>query len=90
MGKISLGLVFVLIGGISFSMLKNISLRKLITKLRLFGFDGPFSGGRHLFMVKGNLKLRVPNPHKREISKYLLSEILRQAGISRDQWNKLK
>jgi len=71
-------------------MLKNISLRGLITKLKLFGFNGPFSGGRHLFMVKGNLKLRIPNPHKNDISKYLLAEILRQAGISRDAWNKLK
>ncbi|MEK7649124.1 MAG: type II toxin-antitoxin system HicA family toxin, partial [Patescibacteria group bacterium] len=47
----------------------------------------PFSGGRHLFMVKGSLKLRIPNPHGSDISKALLSEILRQAGISREEWN---
>lgn len=35
-------------------MPKNISLRKLIQKFWSFGFDGPFSGGRHLFMVKGS------------------------------------
>ena len=62
-------------------MLKPIALRKLIIKLRLFGFDGPYSGGRHLFMTKGSLKLRIPNPHHGDISSSLLAEILRQAGI---------
>ena len=27
--------------------------RKLIQGLRALGFDGPFSGGRHQFMVRG-------------------------------------
>lgn len=67
-------------------MPKNISWKKLIQKLHCLGFDGPYSGGRHLFMVKGELKIRVPNPHRGDISKYLLIEILRQAGISKDEW----
>jgi predicted RNA binding protein YcfA (HicA-like mRNA interferase family) len=70
-------------------MPKNISLRKLIQNFRSFGFDGPFSGGRHLFMAKGALKVRIPNPHKGDISKHLVSEILRQAGISVKEWNQL-
>lgn len=69
-------------------MLKNISWRKLVQKFRKLGFDGPFSGGRHLFMVKGILKIHIPNPHHGDISKYLLAEILRQAKIDREQWNK--
>ncbi len=69
-------------------MPKSISWRNLIQALRRFGFDGPFSGGRHLFMVKGSLMLHVPNPHRRDISKHLLSEILRQAEISSKEWNK--
>ena len=56
----------------------------------MLGFNGPYSGGRHLFMIKNNLKLRIPNPHRGDISRHLLAEILRQAGISRDSWNKLK
>jgi len=68
-------------------MLRNISLRELIRKFRDFGFDGPYSGGRHLFMSKGPLKVRIPNPHTGDISKYLLAEILRQAEISRIEWN---
>ena len=55
--------------------------------LRRFDFDGPFSGGRHLFMVKGSLTLHIPNQHQGNISKHLLSEILRQASISSNDWN---
>jgi len=70
-------------------MLKPIALRKLINKLKLFGFDGPYSGGRHLFMIKGNLKLHIPNPHHGDITASLLAEILRQAGIDSQEWNSL-
>lgn len=69
-------------------MPKSISVKNLIKKLRVFGFDGPYSGGRHLFMVKSALKLRLPNPHQGDISQHLLSEILRQAGIEVNEWNK--
>ena len=68
-------------------MPKNISWRKLIQRFRKLGFDGPYSGGRHLFMVKGKLKVRIPNPHCGDISKHLVSEIIRQAGISQKQWD---
>ncbi len=68
-------------------MPKNISLRKLVQKFRKLGFDGPYSGGRHMFMIKGSLKVRIPNKHKGDISKHLVSEILRQAKISSDDWN---
>ncbi len=68
-------------------MLRSISWRKLVQKFRRLGFDGPFAGGRHLFMVRGTLKVLIPNPHKRDVSRHLLAEILRQAGISIGQWN---
>jgi predicted RNA binding protein YcfA (HicA-like mRNA interferase family) len=69
-------------------VLKSLKWRKLVQKLRRLGFDGPYSGGRHLFMVKGRLKLRIPNPHRGDVSKDLLAEILRQAGISAEDWEK--
>jgi len=69
-------------------MPRSVSLRVLIRRLREFGFDGPYSGGRHLFMVKSELKVRVPNPHKGDISGSLVAEILRQAGISKAEWDK--
>jgi len=66
-----------------------ISRRELIKKFRALGFNGPYSGGRHQFMSRGNLKVRVPNPHQKgEISESLLNEILRQAEINKEEWEK--
>ncbi len=62
------------------------SRAELIRVLILLGFSGPYSGGKHQFMVKNTLKLTVPNPHTGQIDISLLSRILRQAGISRKQW----
>ncbi|MEW6127098.1 MAG: type II toxin-antitoxin system HicA family toxin [Acidobacteriota bacterium] len=63
--------------------------KDLIQYLRQLGFEGPYSGGKHQFMVKGAITLRIPNPHQGDISKDLLSRILRQAGIDKDDWEKL-
>ena len=66
-----------------------ISRRELIKRFKDLGFEGPYSGGRHQFMVKGTLKVRIPNPHKsQDISDSLLQEILRQAGISKTEFDK--
>jgi predicted RNA binding protein YcfA (HicA-like mRNA interferase family) len=53
------------------------------------GFEGPFAGGKHEFLVKGELRLVLPNPHQSEISKDLLARILKQANISRKDWEKI-
>lgn len=66
-----------------------IKRRELIRCLRKLGFEGPYSGGKHQFMVRGELTLRLPNPHKGDIGKDLLLKILKQAGISREEWEKL-
>jgi predicted RNA binding protein YcfA (HicA-like mRNA interferase family) len=66
-----------------------ISRKDLIHCLRRFGFDGPYSGGKHSFMIKGRLTLTIPNPHKGDIGRELLARILRQAGITRQDWEKL-
>ena len=34
-------------------------------------------------------ELVLPNPHRRDISSELLARILRQAGVSREDWEKL-
>jgi len=68
-------------------MPRNVSWRKLVQKLRRLGFDGPYSGGRHLFMANNDLKIRIPNPHRGDISKHLVSEILRQAGVTQNDWD---
>lgn len=66
-----------------------IARKDLIRHLRTAGFDGPYSGGKHSFMAKGDLTLTIPNPHKGDIGRELLVRILRQAGISRQQWEQL-
>ncbi|WP_035987982.1 type II toxin-antitoxin system HicA family toxin [Leptolyngbya sp. KIOST-1] len=62
----------------------------LIQCLKQLGFEGPYSGGKHQFMVRGSLRLTIPNPHQGDISKALLAKILRQAQISRDDWEQLR
>lgn len=61
-----------------------------VKRMRDFGFEGPSSGGKHPFMVKNDLVLTIPNPHKDIISVDLLIRILKQAKISRDEWLKNK
>jgi predicted RNA binding protein YcfA (HicA-like mRNA interferase family) len=66
-----------------------IKRKDLIKALKKAGFEGPRAGGKHEFLVKGELRLIVPNPHQSEISKDLLLRILRQANIDRAEWEKL-
>jgi predicted RNA binding protein YcfA (HicA-like mRNA interferase family) len=70
-------------------MARNISWRKLVQKFRRLGFDGSYSGGRHFFMVRDTLKIRIPNPHRSNISAALVAEILRQADISNNEWESI-
>ena len=37
-------------------------------------------------MLRGNLRLVLPNPHRKDISVSLLMRVLRQAGVSIDEW----
>ena len=66
-----------------------ISRKNLIHHLRARGFDGPYSGGKHPFLVRDDVTLTVPNSHKGDIGRELLARILRQAGISREEWEQI-
>jgi predicted RNA binding protein YcfA (HicA-like mRNA interferase family) len=68
------------------SKLSPLYHKEFVKRMRDFGFDGPYPGGKHLYMLKDNLRLVVPNPHRQIISVDLLMRILRQAGISREEW----
>lgn len=63
-----------------------ISWKQLVKRLKDFGFEGPYSGGKHPYMLKGDIVLTLPNPHKNEISADLLMRILKQAEIKRNEW----
>ncbi len=68
-------------------MVSALSRKELIRKFRALGYSGPFSGGKHQFMIKGSQKIRIPNPHISDIGVSLVKEILRQAGISTQDWD---
>jgi len=63
--------------------------KDLVRYLKQLGFDGPYSGGKHQFMIRGDVTLRIPNPHQSDIGKELLARILRQGRIEREEWEKL-
>jgi predicted RNA binding protein YcfA (HicA-like mRNA interferase family) len=67
--------------------LTPVSQKDLIKRLRSLGWEGPEYRSDHPFMLKENSPpLKIPNPHAKDISVDLLSKILKQAGISRQQW----
>jgi predicted RNA binding protein YcfA (HicA-like mRNA interferase family) len=66
--------------------LNPVSRRELVTRLQKLGFDGPYAGGRHEFMLRHELRLIIPNRHRADIGADLLARLLRQAGINRDDW----
>lgn len=66
-----------------------IARNDLIRYLRQLGFTGPYSGSKHQLMQRQDLVLRIPNPHHGDIGINLLAQILRQAGISRSEWELL-
>ncbi|MDF1522768.1 MAG: type II toxin-antitoxin system HicA family toxin [Trueperaceae bacterium] len=63
-----------------------IARRDLVRALQALGFTGPYAGGRHHFMIRGDRTVRIPNPHGSDISRDLLARILRQAGVDREEW----
>ena len=64
------------------------SRRDLVRTLRELGFAGPYSGGRHQFMTRGDVVVTIPNPHRGDIGIGLLSRVIRQAGVSRVEWER--
>lgn len=65
--------------------------REVVQKLQRLGYEGPFGGGKHVFMRHPNSKLKIPVPiHQgRDLPTGTLRAILRQAGISVEQWLEL-
>jgi predicted RNA binding protein YcfA (HicA-like mRNA interferase family) len=67
--------------------LTPLSRREFVRKLKALGFDGPYPGGKHQWMRKGNVRLIVPNPHRGDIDPGLIRRILRRIRISVQEWN---
>lgn len=68
--------------------MKSMSREDGIKCLKSLGFEGPFIGqGPHpSFMVRGTLKFKLPNPHKKkDIYGDLLKSLKRQAGVTDEE-----
>ena len=66
-----------------------VSRRELVAALRRLGFQGPYAGGKHQFMQRGGVSVTLPNPHQSDIGRELLARILRQAGVARNDWERV-
>jgi hypothetical protein len=40
-------------------------------------------------MVRNDVTVRIPNPHRGDIGVELLTRLLRQAGVRRDEWEQV-
>ena len=63
-----------------------VSRRAFVQRLHELGFEGPYAGGKHPQMKRGELTLIIPNEHAGDLSPGFLQRLLRQAGISREEW----
>lgn len=68
-----------------------IKRKDLLYYLKLLGFEGPYPGGNHQYMVKVKEKitLTIPNSHRSDIGESLLVRLLKQAKVDRATWEKL-
>ncbi len=71
-------------------MPKPIKRRELIRRLRALGWEGEYQKGPHPFMVKGQVRLSIPNPHAGDLDWMLVKRILQKANIPPDEWERLK
>jgi predicted RNA binding protein YcfA (HicA-like mRNA interferase family) len=60
----------------------------VIQKLRRLGFEGPFGGGRHVFMRHPQTRVKIPVAvHRgRDIPVGTLAAIIKAAGVSVEEW----
>jgi predicted RNA binding protein YcfA (HicA-like mRNA interferase family) len=68
----------------------SIKRNDLISCFHRLGFEGPYSGTKHQFMVRKQLTVHIPNPHRGDIGRDLLARILRQAHITKEEWEQLR
>jgi hypothetical protein len=66
--------------------LSPVTWLELVRRLRRLGFDGPYEGGKHPYMIRGDVVVSVPNPHREAIGVDLLQRILRRAGVTCEEW----
>ena len=67
--------------------------RIFIRKLRGLGFEGPFSGTKHLFMILSNHRLAIPSNEDYSISqvRFMLKEVesIFDKKVPLEKWDSL-
>ncbi|HEY3931137.1 MAG TPA: type II toxin-antitoxin system HicA family toxin [Verrucomicrobiae bacterium] len=67
--------------------------REFVRKLRALGFDGPFSGTRHQFMILGQHRQTIPSNSEFSVPqvKMLLRQVesILERKLSLDEWDSL-
>ncbi len=73
------------------SRLTPLKPKEVIRKLRRLGYVGPVSGGKHVRMVHLETGQIVPIPvhGKKDVSVGVIREIIKQIGITREEWIEL-
>lgn len=68
--------------------------RDFIRRLRKLGFDGPFSGARHQFMIYEQYRLAIPSNAEYSVPqlRIMLREVEGIIGrpVSLEEWNELR
>jgi hypothetical protein len=72
---------------------RPVKRRDFVRKLRALGFDGPFSGTRHQFMVWGQHRQTVPSNAEFSVPQLRLLirqvEFILQRPVSLEEWTSL-
>lgn len=67
--------------------------RDFIRRLRKLGFDGPYSGARHQFMIHGQNRMAIPSNAEYSVPqlRMMIREVegILNSGITVNEWNKL-
>ena len=67
--------------------------REFVRRLRGLGFDGPFSGTRHQFMVFGTHRLAIPSNAEYSVPQLRMllheAEVIIGRVITAQEWNQL-
>ena len=67
--------------------------RDFVRKLRALGFEGPFSGSRHQFLVREQNRLAIPSNEEYSVPqlRMMLREVEAILGhsLSAEEWNDL-
>lgn len=69
--------------------MKPVKRRELLRKLSALGFSQPKGRGKHQFVQRDNQKITIPNPHGGDVKTATVRQIIRQLGLTEEEWNRL-